>query len=104
MRYIGACCFHSWVGKAAIPAVDRTIRVDSMSMAPDTKIRPIRILITGFGAFGSVVRNPSERLARKLGRMEISGAQVDTHMFRVSYKRVSTCAPEISIRPSFRAR
>ena len=54
-------------------------------------IEPRRILLTGFGAFGPVRSNPSERLLCYFSDNVIAGATVSTCLLPVSYCR----APEL---------
>ncbi len=60
-----------------------------------SKDAPLRILITGFGAFGNVINNPSGRIARRFKRQTIRGADLVTRLFRVSYKQVDRDLPRI---------
>ena len=54
-------------------------------------IEPQRILVTGFGAFGSVRDNPSERLLTYVADEKIRGAILSTCLLPVSFSR----APEL---------
>lgn len=61
----------------------------------------MRILITGFGPFGNVVKNPAERLVRRFRRDGIAGAGVQTRVFPVSYADVDRELPVLLGKGSF---
>jgi pyroglutamyl-peptidase len=48
---------------------------------------PIRTLLTGFGAFGNVADNPTERLVRYFENREVPGHKLTTCLLPVSYRR-----------------
>lgn len=47
-----------------------------------------QILLTGFGAFGRVLQNPTERVVRAMAGQEIAGQEVTGYVFPVSYTDV----------------
>jgi len=55
----------------------------------------MRILLTGFGPFGEVVDNPSERVVEYFARESIPGHELVTEVLPVSYKTVRRRIPEL---------
>jgi len=47
----------------------------------------MRLLVLGFGPFGSVLDNPAERLARAVNRAALPGAELFGEAMPVSYRR-----------------
>src|SRR5690242_4159837 len=52
---------------------------------------PLQILLTGFGPFGKVIDNPTERLARAFALEAVAGCELTTCVFPTSFAR----APEL---------
>jgi pyroglutamyl-peptidase len=54
-----------------------------------------RALLTGFGPFGTVTNNPSQRIVEQLRKSDIEDCELITKVFPVSYQRVSEAFPAI---------
>ena len=60
----------------------------------------IRALLTGFGPFGSVTDNPSQRIVESLSQTPPDGCELNTRIFPVSYRLVSAALPALLIERS----
>ena len=61
----------------------------------DGKVPPVKILVTGYGKFGSITEdanNPSWQMAQKLAALKIPGAQVQAVLLPVEWSKVDEFA------------
>lgn len=73
----------------------RVIAAPSPRLSAASRIRKLRILVTGFGPFPGAPENPTGRLVHALARAQWPGAVVKAHVFRTRYRSVDRDLPRL---------
>src|SRR5438105_4115693 len=72
--------------KRAADGMAADVAVRRMANAPASG--PVRVLVTGYGAFDGIQNNPTAAIAEKLGQVKIPGAIVKAVVLPVTWKDV----------------
>jgi pyroglutamyl-peptidase len=72
-------------------------RPQSLALRPGE--RPLRLVVTGYGPFPGVDKNPSGELARQLAKAGLQGAKVEYRVLPVTHADVDAFVAELRARP-----